>query len=201
MKETGRKRSYKSMVTFIAGLLLILGLAVYLNWQFASSGGGLKAAEAMENMTEGVSPEKNYGDAAFVGASSVQGLAEDAAGSVNSASGDEYFVEARLNRQSTRDEAVAVIKEAISDVKSDDKTRSKAAADIAEIAKQIEIEGKIENLVKAKGFADCMVYIDGDNVDVVVNSEGLVPSQVIQIKDIVRAQAKNEGDIKIVEVK
>lgn len=47
-----------------------------------------------------------------------------------------------------------------------------------------------------------MVYLDGENADVVVKSpETLVSSQVIQIKDIVQSQADISGEIKIVEVK
>ena len=55
----------------------------------------------------------------------------------------------------------------------------------AELAKSIETEGKIENLIKAKGFTDCMVYYDTDNVDVVVKTEGLEAAQVAQMKDII----------------
>ena len=42
----------------------------------------------------------------------------------------------------------------------------------AELAQSIEIEGKMENLIQAKGFDECMVYYDTDRVDIVVDTDG-----------------------------
>ncbi len=39
--------------------------------------------------------------------------------------------------------------------------------------------------MEAKGFADAIVSIDGDSVDVVVNTEELTEAQRAQIEDIV----------------
>ena len=49
----------------------------------------------------------------------------------------------------------------------------------------IEKEGKIENLIKAKGFSECMVYYDTERVDVIVKTEGLLENEVAQMKDII----------------
>ena len=40
----------------------------------------------------------------------------------------------------------------------------------------MESESKVETLVKAAGFEDCVVYLDGDNANIVVktDSDGLV---------------------------
>ena len=59
--------------------------------------------------------------------------------------------------------------------------------------------------MKAKGFADCVVFIDGENVDLAVKTgpEGLSKNEVAQLRDIiilgkVQTSAQN---ISIVEVK
>lgn len=44
--------------------------------------------------------------------------------------------------------------------------------------------------IKAKGFADCVVYIEGENCNVVVKADSLQPQQTIQITEIVTAQSK-----------
>ena len=48
-----------------------------------------------------------------------------------------------------------------------------------------EKETAAEILLEAKGFADAIVSIDGDSVDVVVNTEELTEAQRAQIEDIV----------------
>ena len=46
----------------------------------------------------------------------------------------------------------------------------------------------MENLIKAKGFADCVAFIQNGECSVVVASEGLLDSEAITIKDIVAGQ-------------
>ena len=48
-----------------------------------------------------------------------------------------------------------------------------------------EKETAAEILLEAKGFADAIVSIDGDSVDVVVNTTELTEAQRAQIEDIV----------------
>ena len=48
-----------------------------------------------------------------------------------------------------------------------------------------EKETAAEILLEAKGFSDAVVSIDGDSVDVVVNTEELTEAQRAQIEDIV----------------
>lgn len=54
----------------------------------------------------------------------------------------------------------------------------------------MESESKVETLVKAAGFEDCVVYLDGDNANIVVktDSDGLVASEAAQIKDILLSE-------------
>lgn len=193
------KSFYKKRYVLLAGLILVVGMAVYLNWQYNLNNGDFDATEVLANDGQVEDSAKNYGDAAFVNASSDSAVdAPAVSGQANST--DEYFAEARLTRQNTRDEAIALIEENLSSVKVSDEIKAEAALAVAQIAKRIEEEGKIENLIKAKGFTDCMVYLDGENADVVVKSQGLSDSEVIQIKDIVQSQTDLSGNIKIVEV-
>ena len=60
-----------------------------------------------------------------------------------------------------------------------------------------ESESKVESLIRAQGFEDCVVYLDGETASIVVKSEGLAAEQAAQIKDILlksdtlRTSAKN----------
>lgn len=187
----------------LGALVIALGLAVYLNWSFSEAGNDLTATGLS------ASSDKNYGDAQYVGGSGLN--ADDAmsaaadggdTSSIQTAEGSEYFVSARLTREQSRQEALDVLKDVLSDVKVDEAAQTEAIAASAKIAESIELEAKAENLIKAKGFADCMVYLDDGKANVVVQAEELAESQVMQIKDIVSSTANiSASNITIVQVK
>ena len=64
-------------------------------------------------------------------------------------------------------------------------TKDTALADISRIALDMEQEANIETLVMAKGFKNCVAVKSGDQISIIVESDGLLPNQVAQIKEIV----------------
>ena len=79
--------------------------------------------------------------------------------------------------------------------------RTELALKTAAMADAIEAEGKIENLIKAKGFKDCMVYYDTERVDVIVKTNGLLSNEVAQMKDIIVKEVTVPAEnIAIIEV-
>ena len=169
----------------LASLVVGLGLAVYVNYQFAQSDGALTATSALES-------EKNYGDAQLVDANDP---------TVDDIDGEAYFAEAKVTRQRSRDESVETLKNMMADAEVDADIKAEMALKAAEIAESIETEGKIENLIKAKGFEDCMVYYDTEKVDVVVKTDGLEADEVAQMKDIIITETNIPVEnISIVEI-
>ena len=66
----------------------------------------------------------------------------------------------------------------------------------------MELETKIESIIKAKGFDDCIVYISGEYADVMVQTEGLLDTEAALIKEaIIQETAVPVENISIVEVK
>lgn len=66
----------------------------------------------------------------------------------------------------------------------------------------MELETKIESIIKAKGFDDCIVYISGDYADVMVQTEGLLETEAALIKEaIIQETTVPVENISIVEVK
>lgn len=164
----------------LASLVVALGIAVYINWQFDGKAGELSLTNKLE-----LFDKAGEGDE----------LAE-------STFGEAYFAQAKLTRTRSRDEALEVLTTMITQTELSDTQKQELTEQAAAIAKSIEVEGKIENLIKAKGFADSMVYYDGESVDVTVKTSGLLTNEVVQIKEIIL----NETDvavenISIIEVK
>ena len=64
------------------------------------------------------------------------------------------------------------------------------------------LEGQIENLVVAKGYADCVAFMGENSISVVVSAaeDGLQTEDVAKIKDIVLSETDYTVDqIKIME--
>lgn len=172
----------------LASLVIGLGLAVYVNYQFSQNDITSPAA-----VTSVEAPDKNYGDAKLVDANDP--TVDDGA------EGEAYFAEAKITRQRSRDESVQTLTNMMADASVDSDIKAEMALKATEIAKSIETEGKIENLIKAKGFTDCMVYYDTQGVDVVVKSQGLDAAQVAQMKDIILKETSVPVEnISIVEI-
>ena len=80
-------------------------------------------------------------------------------------------------------------------------TKQQAQSDLLAIAGVADKETAAENMIKAKGFADAVVYVSGDTASVTVKAQALSEADVAKIQDIVAAQtAVSIKNIKIVEV-
>lgn len=68
----------------------------------------------------------------------------------------------------------------------------------------LNAENEIETLVKAKGFADCLCFLQSGRADLTVMTSGdaLTAAQVAQIRDIVLSKSEvTAQNITVVEVK
>ena len=80
--------------------------------------------------------------------------------------------------------------------------KDEANASIQTMASVTVSEAQIENLVTAKGYADCVAFIGENSVSVVVsnNGAGLTDADVARITEIVTDETGMEaGQIKIIE--
>jgi stage III sporulation protein AH len=162
IKKFFETKTARSLV--ILSAVLLIGLAVYLNYQwFYDPVGSIGYGD--NNMEDNVS-----GDATVGG---------DATGEEN------YFTSTALNRQEARDEAIDVLKLVAESEESSEEAKAEAAEKISKIAVDIQNEANIETLVKAKGFEECVAVISEDSVSVVVSAESLQATEVAQIMSIV----------------
>lgn len=153
----------------LASLVLGLGIAVYLNWQYTNTNIDLPVTNLVEDK------EATYGEAQYVDAPTAEPEDE----------GETFFVEAKMSRQQARDKAVETLAVMLQDAELGAEQKGELALKATDLAASIETEGKIENLIKAKGFADVMVYYDTQRADVVVKTSGLLANEAAQIKDII----------------
>ena len=168
----------------LSALVLSLSIAVYLNWQYVQSNG-----------TDLIATEN-------IAASAAAGEELDGEVTETAAYGEAYFAEAKLSRSKSRDEAMDALKYMLEDADLSDEDMASLTTRAADLAESIEKEGKIENLIKAKGFADCMVYLEEDKIDVLVKCDGMTDSEAAQIKDAILGEVTLPDEkISIIEIK
>ena len=185
-KQQMKGRFKRSAV--VATVLVFVCAAVYINWRYSG------------NVADQVAV-KNSGDS---GSTRVLGDAELVDGKVVSddsvATG--YFDSARLSRQQSRDNALSLLREAGEQENVEQATLDEANRAIQTLAGYTMLENQIENLVIAKGYADCVTFMGDNGVSVVVSAaeDGLQTEDVAKIMDIVLTETNYTADqVKILE--
>ena len=175
----------------VAGLALLLGAALYVNYLYS----GAQKVETAETAPD--TETATYGEVRFVGAET-----SDKTVNLDSSESDEYFAQARLDKQKSRDESIEVLQSFYYGGDSTSDELAVISEDVREVSSNIETEAKIENLLKAQGFSDALCYITGSTANVVVKTAGLDNAQAAQIKSTLLGEiAVPAENITIVEIK
>ena len=202
------KNTRKATAITLAAALVI---AVYLNWQYARTG-VIESGETLEvsaasiheeiaasaPITDGLMTEaeavssanKNYGEAQLV--------------SVANDSGSKFFEEARLKRTKAHDEAMDAVQKALKSSSLSAEEKKSYTQQLTGNLEDLNAENEIETLVRAKGFADCLCFLQSGRADLTVMTSGdaLTAAQVAQIRDIVLSKSSvTAQNITVVEVK
>lgn len=162
MKKNWKKRAV------VGAVLLFVCAAVYMNWRYA---GSLEDTSKVLGESTLVSGEKT---------------GETAAAGQPAANENDYFATARLSRKQARDNAINMLKDASIDENADQSVLNEASETLQVLAGYTVAESQIENLVTAKGYADCVAFMGAESISVVVDdADGLDATDVARIMDIV----------------
>ena len=108
----------------------------------------------------------------------------------------DFFEKSKYDRDFARSEAIAVLNQ-ISDENISEEKKEENEKEIAKNVEKSQKETAIENLVISKGFKNCVVFMEDDGINVVVQAEKLDSKSANQIKDIVL----NQTDFKASQVR
>ncbi|MDP2871712.1 MAG: SpoIIIAH-like family protein [Bacillota bacterium] len=97
----------------------------------------------------------------------------------------DFFVDFRLDRERTRAEQLETLRDLINNKQVPEDARRTAADQWLAITKQIGKELELEGLVKAKGFADCIIFLRETQCTAVVKAASLSRGDVAQVGDII----------------
>ncbi len=185
----------------VAAIVLFVCVAVYLNWSYQKETNG--TADTGKTLGQAALVDGKTDDP-LLGDKTTLGDTQTPDGS-DSKTTTGYFDAARLNRQQSRDNALSLLQQAAGAEDADQTMKDEANTSIQTMASLTVDEAQIENLVTAKGYADCVAFIGDKSASVVVaaNGEGgLTDADVAKISEIVTEQTGfTASQIKIIEAK
>lgn len=176
----------------VVAIVLFVGAAVYLNWSYNNQSANDPASENGDG-------DKLLGQTSLVSGNNetdADAEADDGDGEPVSnlddteQGGTGYFATARLNRQQARDNALELLQQAAADEKADQAMVDEANASIQVMAAYTMSEAQVENLITAKGYGDCICFLNEGSASIVVSSteHGLNETDIAKIVEIVQEE-------------
>lgn len=172
----------------LASLTLMLGVAVFVHFLIAGNDNVIPTdADA----------GGNYGEAQFVSKN------DNTSGDTKNLSGtDAYFVQARLDKQESRDKAAELLQSIYTGGDLNVDELQAVAKDAVDMSGLVESENKVETTLKAQGFEDVICYLNGKSANVIVKSVDFGAADAAKIKDALISEIEIEpGNITIIPVK
>lgn len=184
----------------IAALVVALGAAVYLNWQFS----GVQPVTVTDTESE---TAKQLGQTTYVNTeisnssdisetTSENSSVEVNTSAISSLSKEqqEYFANERIKRSQSQEKAIESLSDIIESASSSETAKQEAVKSAENLALAIKAETDIESEIKTKGFEDCLVSINNDSCSVIVPKGKLDDAAAISIKDIAVRQGGIDYD-------
>lgn len=109
----------------------------------------------------------------------------------------DFFTEYRLERDKLRSEHSDLLRDTIKNASSEE-DRHIAQENVMKMVQEKQRETEMENLIKAKGFADALVFYRENSVNAIVKANTLTKDEVIQVADVIcRMTSVKQEDITI----
>ncbi len=179
----------------VTALLVLVGIAGYLNWSFQQNAIDPEVAAVYSEVS------KKLGEAQMVSGTTATESTPLPSQSP-ALNQNDYFVQAKLERDVKRSEAMDMLTSVLNAKDTDKEARTRAEDEIHRLADATEKEMMTENMIRAKGFHDTVVFMGENMVSIAVKSEGLNEVDAAILRDIAISCTACSGEqVKIVEIK
>jgi len=152
----------------LGALVVMLGLAVFVNWYYTNNG------------TE-LSPE---------GAANAEGSLDGADGAAMFTSAedeDEYFASVKLQRATSQSAAIEELQAVLASSEATDEDIRSISDRIAVLTAAAKAENDIESLITAQLGGNCVAVIGDNSIDVIVSPSNLNGTSALLISDIINS--------------
>jgi len=103
----------------------------------------------------------------------------------NIEAGGEFFVEYRMERDRVRGQQVEFYREIINNSNTSSDARQLAQNRLLVISQNMEKEMKLENLIRAKGYKDAVVFLHDQTVTAIVRAISLTEEEIAELSAVV----------------
>lgn len=97
----------------------------------------------------------------------------------------DFFADYRMERERLRGKQIELLKSIINNDATEEKARTAASLKIVEITTDMEKEIKAENIVKSKGYQDCVIILQPEATTIIVQTPNLTIAEEKELYDIV----------------
>ncbi len=169
----------KKKQLLVATLVIALGGAVAVNWYYTKN--PLEASSETTSATEQVSG--TLGETLSVGSSAVNEEETQAAQSVMANA--DFFTQERLKRDEVYDEIIESIEDMAEKESLSQQEEEKITALLSNYSKNMKTQSDTESLITAKTGSDCIVVINGEACQVIMEKNSLNDTVILQITEII----------------
>ncbi len=178
-----------------ATLVIALGAAVAVNWYYTKNPIDTTSQTTTEQSVSG-----NLGDSLSVGSSSVDEENTEQAQSVM-AKGD-FFASERLKREEAYDEMVESVEDALESGSLSEEKEDEISAILDKYMRNMKTQSDAESLISAKTGGDCIVVINDEACQVILEKNTLNDTVILQITDIIEKNTNiSAKNLTIIEAK
>ena len=102
----------------------------------------------------------------------------------NAKATDEYFAKSRLQRDTMYSQMIETYEKILENNNIAETQKTIIAEEIANVNSQKNAIMIAENLIKTKGFEECIIFINNNSVSIIVQADELSGEQIAQIQNI-----------------
>lgn len=104
---------------------------------------------------------------------------------------DDYFTKSKLERDTMYSQMIETYEKVLNSSNSLETQKQTATQEITKINETKNSIMICENLIKTKGFENCIVFVNGESVNVIIGVSEIKQEEVAQIQNIVSRELKS----------
>ena len=192
----------KSKQILTATLIVALSAAVAVNWYYTKSASPTEGSTTTAQQVSGT-----LGDSLYVaGTTSPNETTQNAENTANTQEAiqdaTQYFADAKLKRTQSHDEVLDSIEQILAKEDLPESEESKISVLLSDFQSSIKAETDAENLIKAKVSGECLVVINNDSCQVILEKNTLNDTLILQISEIIEKNTNISAEnLTIIELK
>lgn len=105
---------------------------------------------------------------------------------------EEYFISSRLERDNMYSQTIETYQDILSNTNCSVEQRNEASEKINKINETKNSIMISENLIKTKGFEDCVIFVNSDSISIVVKKQELSQEDIAKIQNIAERELSED---------